>query len=134
MYYTYPLQPKLRKRVIDDIFLIWPHGMDTLLEFTDHLNTVQFTIKFTSDISLTEISFLGLTIYISDCKLYTRLYTKTNDRHMYLNYFPEHPMSLKRSIPYSQFRRPKRIHSEPQLFIGGTDTYVLIFHLEGIPV
>ena len=36
--YTYPQQPKLWKRFIDDIFMIWPHGMDSLLEFTDHLN------------------------------------------------------------------------------------------------
>ena len=62
--YTYPLQPKLWKRFIDDIFLIWPHGMNSLLEFIDHLNTVHSTVKFTSDISHTEISFLDLTIYI----------------------------------------------------------------------
>ena len=31
---------------------------------------------------------------------------------MYLNFHSEHPMSLKRSIPYSQFLRLKRIHSE----------------------
>ena len=69
--------------------------MDSLLEFIDHLNEVHPTIKFTSDISHTEISFLDLTIYVKDCKLYTRLYTKTTDRHMYLNYSSEHPMSLK---------------------------------------
>ena len=115
--YTYPLQPKLWKRFIDDIFLIWPHGMDLLLEFMDHLNIVYPTIKFTSDISHTEISFLDLTIYISNCKQYTRLYTKTTDRHMYVNYYSEHPMSLKRSIPYSQFLRLKRIHSEHQYLL-----------------
>ena len=31
---------------------------------------------------------------------------------MYLNFHSEHPMSLKMSIPYSQFLRLKRIHSE----------------------
>ena len=31
--YTCPLQPKLWKRFIDDIFVIWPHGMDSLLQF-----------------------------------------------------------------------------------------------------
>ena len=36
---------------------------------------------------------------------------------MYLNYFSEHPMSAKKSIPYSQFLRPKRIHSEPQYLL-----------------
>ena len=79
--FTYPLQPQLWKR------------------FIGHLNTVHPTIKFTSDISETEISYLDLTIYIEQSKLYTRLYTKPTDRHMYLNYFSEHPMSLKKSIP-----------------------------------
>ena len=38
--YTYQLQPILWKRFIDDIFLIWTHGMDSLEEFILHLNTV----------------------------------------------------------------------------------------------
>ena len=109
--YTYQLQPKLWKRFIDNIFLIWPHGMDSLLKFIKHLNTVHSTIKFTSDISPTEIAFLDLTIHIEGKKLYTRLHTKATDRHMYLNYNSENPMSLKRSIPYSQFLRLKRILS-----------------------
>ena len=125
--YTYPLLPKLWKRFIDDIFLTWPHGMDSLLEFINHLNTVHSTIKFTSDISPTEISFLGLTVYIKGCKLYTRLHTKTTDRHMYLNYFSEHFMSLKRSIPYSQFLRLKRIHSEPQYLLEAQIPMYLFF-------
>ena len=85
--YTYPLQPQLWKRFIDDIFLIWPHGRNSLTKFIGHLNTVHPTIKFTSDISETGISFLDLTIYIEQSRLYTRLYTKPTDRHMYLNYF-----------------------------------------------
>ena len=71
--YTYHLQPTLWKRFIDDILLIWPYGMNSLLEFITHLNTVHSTIKFTSDISPTEIAFLDLTIYIKENKLYTRL-------------------------------------------------------------
>ena len=73
--YTYPVQPKLWKRFIDEIFLIWPRGMDSLLEFIEHLNTVHPTIMFTSDISHTEISFLDLTIYIKGCKQYTLIDT-----------------------------------------------------------
>ena len=52
--YTNPLQPKLWKKFIDDFFLIWTHGMDSLLEFIDHLNIVHPTMKFTSDISHTK--------------------------------------------------------------------------------
>ena len=110
--YTYHLQHTLWKRFIDDIFMIWPYGMDSLLEFIQHLNTVHPTIKFTSTISSSEIAFLDLIIYSRDNKLHTRLYTKSTDRHMHLNFHSEHPMNLKRSIPYSQFLRLKRIHSE----------------------
>ena len=98
--YPYLLLPKLWKRFTDEIFLIWPHGMDSLLKFTEHLNTVHPTIEFTTDISHTEISFPDLTIYIRDFKLYTRLYTKTTDRHMYLNYSSEH-LEIHRTLKYS---------------------------------
>ena len=115
--YTYHLQPVLWKRFIDDIFLMWTHGMESLKEFILHLNTLHPTLKFTSVISSTEIAFLDLTIYITDDKLCTRLYTKDTDRHMYLNFHSEHPLNLKRSIPYSQFLRLKRIHSESHFLI-----------------
>ena len=85
--------------------------MNSLTRLIEHLNTVHPTIKFTNDISETRISFLDLTIYIEQSKVHTSLYTKPTDRHMYLNYFSEHPMSLKKSIPYSQFLRLKKIHS-----------------------
>ena len=81
--YTYPLQPKLWKRLIEDIFLIGPHEMDSLLKIINNLKTVHSTTKFTKEISPTEISFLDLIIYTKGSRLYTRLHTKTTDRHMY---------------------------------------------------
>ena len=131
--YTYPLQPQLWKRFIDDIFVIWPHGMNSLMKFIEHLNTVHPPIKFTSDISETRISFLDLTIYIEQSKLHTRLYTKSTDRHMYLNYFSEHPMSLKKSIPYSQFLRLKKIHSEIQHLLEAQIHMYLFFRWRDYP-
>ena len=131
--FTYPLQPQLWKRFIDDIFLIWPHGRNSLTKFIGHLNTVHPTIRFTSDISETEISFLDLTIYIEQSILYTRIYTKPTDRHMYLNYFSEHPMSLKKSIPYSQFLRLKKIHSETQFLLESQIHMYLFFRWREYP-
>ena len=69
-------------------------------------------MKFTSKISSTEKAVLESIIYTKGSKLYTRLYTKTTDRHMYMNFHSEHPMSLRRSIPYSQFLILKRIHTK----------------------
>ena len=111
--------------------MIWPHGMNSALKFIDHLNIVHATIKLTSDISYTDISFLDLTMHIKQSQLHTRLYTKTTDMHMYLNCFSEHPMSLKKSIPYSQFLRLKRIHSEPQyLFEAQLHMYLFVIWRE----
>ena len=115
--YTYHLQPTLWKRFIDDIFMIWPHGMDSLLEFIQHLNTVHQRIKIYKHYLSSEIAFLDLIIYSIDDKLHTRLYTKSTDRHMYLNFYSEHPMNLKRYIPCSQFLRLKTIHSESHYLI-----------------
>ena len=66
--YTYPLQPALWKRFIDDIFLIWPHGIEPIQEFISHLNTVYPTIKFSSEIFSSQLPFLDLMIYIRDYK------------------------------------------------------------------
>ena len=100
--------------------------MDSLLEFINHLNTVHSTIMFTNDISPTEMSFLDLTVYIKGCKLHTRLHTKTTDRQMYLNYYSEHPMSLK---VYTKLTVPQtqRIHSEPQYLLEAQIHIYLFF-------
>ena len=96
------------------------------MEFIEHLNTVHPTIKFTSNISQTEVAFLDLIIYIRGDKLYTRIHTKSTDRHMFLNFHSEHSISLKRSIPYSHFLRLKRIHSESHS-VRDTNPTVLVF-------
>lgn len=35
-----PLKPKLWKRFVDDTFVIWPHGRDTLKTFKQNLNSL----------------------------------------------------------------------------------------------
>ena len=94
MSYTYPSQPILWKRFIDDNFVIWHHGLSGLQQFIDHWNLVQPTIQFTSEISSHQIAFLDLEIYVKGHQLHINLYTKPTDRHMYLSYIPKHPPSL----------------------------------------
>ena len=114
--YTYPQQSKLWKRFIDDIFLIWDNCLESFQEFITQ-SSMHSTITFTSEISSHQISFLGLMIYTKHDKLYTRLFTSAIDRQMYLNYNLKHPPSLKKSIPYSQFLRLKRLHSQQQYLL-----------------
>ena len=108
--YTYTPKPLLWKRYIDDVFMIWPHGQESLNTFMEHLNASHNTIKFTAESSTSSVNFLDISISVNDHHdLITSLYTKPTDSHNYLLYSSEHLRHLLRGIPYSQFLRVRRI-------------------------
>ena len=57
----WPLKPTLWLRYIDDICMIWPHGKKELDKFIEYLNSIHEKIKFTSEISDSQINFLDTT-------------------------------------------------------------------------
>jgi hypothetical protein len=121
--YTYHTQPIVYYRFIDDIFIIWTHGREALDLFIDHLNSRSATIKFTSEISQTKVTFLDTLVTIEDDQLVTNLYCKPTDSHNYLRYNSAHPQRCKDSIPFSQFLRIRRICSK----ISDFDIHVVMF-------
>jgi hypothetical protein len=55
-----PLKPKLWKRYVDDTFVVWPHGRESLDQFLNHLNSLHSSIKFTMEIEENnQIPFFG---------------------------------------------------------------------------
>ena len=56
-------------RYIDDIFIIWTEGEDSLRDFIDYLNSAHRTIKFTSKWSYKEVEFLDVKV-INDSYIY----------------------------------------------------------------
>ena len=108
--YTYPTQPLVWLRYIDDIFMIWNNNKDSLDKFLTHLNECHHSIKFTTEVSPEKVNFLDTTIRLdTDRKPYTDLYCKPTDAHNYLLYNSCHPKHLTRSLPYSQLLRIRRI-------------------------
>ena len=115
--YSYPLQPFIWKRFIDDIFFVWTYGQDELDKFVRYLNSCHDTIKFTLETSCLKINFLDITITKeTDGHMSTNLYCKPTDSHNYLLYSSEHPRHLLNGIPYSQFVRIKRLCTKPEDF------------------
>ena len=57
------LSPKMWRRYIDDIFLVWTDTEESLRQFITRLNEEHPRIKFTSEISDSEIVFLDLCLY-----------------------------------------------------------------------
>ena len=107
--YPYHLQPKIWRRFIDDIFIVWTHGLDELLKFVAHLNSCHESIKFTLEHSYTESNFLDVKVLTGpNGGLSTTLYCKPTDSHNYLLYSSEHPRHVLKGIPYSQFLRVRR--------------------------
>ena len=106
------------KRFLDDIFLLWPGTETELQTFTQFLNTVHPTIKFTVQSSQTQLPFLDILIKIKDGMLQTDLYTKPTDAHNYLHYRSAHPSHVKNNIPYSQFLRLRRLCSQEEDFVA----------------
>ena len=99
-------------RFIDDVFAIWTHGEERLQMFLRELNNHHTSIKFTSNWSTEEVSFLDARVYIKNGRVETDLYTKPTDKHQYLHTKSCHPRHCKRSIPFSQALRLHSICSD----------------------
>ena len=61
---------------IDDIFIIWTEGEESLKDFLNYLNSAHGTIKFTSKWSYQEVEFLDVKVLNDSGKLETDVYIK----------------------------------------------------------
>src|SRR5436190_17652646 len=68
-------------------------------------------IKFTHSSSQSEIIFLDVSMKIQDGHITTGIHIKPTNHLQYLHFTSCHPNNTKRSIPYSQAIRGKRICS-----------------------
>ena len=99
-------------RFIDDIFLVWIGNKETPMKLIKCLNAAVPSIKFTHEISRTEVNFLDTTVRKNEEGVVSiDVYQKPTDTHPYLHWTSAHPPHLKHSIPYSQALRLRRICS-----------------------
>ena len=131
---NWPLKPMIWMRFIDDIFMIWTHGEDKLDEFITYLNSIHPTIKFTHESSITQINFLDTTVKINDSRnLYTTLYEKPTDTHLYLHYTSAHHAPSKTKGPYGQFLRLRRICTYDHDFEHNSEKLISHYLKRGYP-
>ena len=110
------LKPRIWRRFIDEVFIVWTHRKETLEKFLNYINQVHETIKFTAEYSTQEVPFLDTLVYKLNNKLATKVYHKKTNDKMYLHYSSAQPRSQKDAIPYSLFIRCKRICTENRHF------------------
>ncbi len=89
---------------------MWLHSKEELDLFIQYLNESHLTLKFTANIHHQYMDFLDTTVKVdTDGSLYTTLFTKPTDTDTYLYFTSAHPPHQKKSGPYSQLVRVKRI-------------------------
>ena len=128
-------KPLIFLRFIDDIFLVWCHGEDSLARFIREANSFHPTIKFTAETSKEQIAFLDTLIKIDPVtnELYTTLYTKPTDTRDFLHYNSAHPFNTKKGGPYGQFLRMRRICTKDLDFARESRSLYLAYTRRGYP-
>jgi hypothetical protein len=87
------LKPVCWFRYVDDTFVIWPHGQETLTEFLNHRNRLHNKIHFTMEIEESHIPFLDIDIYRkTNGSLGHKVYWKPTHTSLYPHQnSPHHP-------------------------------------------
>lgn len=110
-----PFKPLIYFRFLDDIIMVWTHGVDKFREFLDILNNHHPSIKLKATISDTSVDFLDTTIFKQALNkqtvLCTKVFFKPTDTHALLHKRSFHPKSTFRGIIKSQILRFRRICS-----------------------
>ena len=96
------IKPLVWKRYIDNVFFLWDTNEDNIKEFVTRANHYHDTIKFTAEISDSEIAFLDTKVYKGerfnrDSTLDVQTHYKQTETFKYTNF-------------YSSTRRKERIH------------------------
>ena len=115
-------------RFIDDLFFIWTGTESNLIEFINHLNSVNQDIKFTYKYSTRNMDFLDVTVMKDDeGNLTTDVFQKETDTHSYLQQSSSHPNNCKKGIPYSQFLRLRRLCTDNNTLKRRLSEYIEYF-------
>ena len=92
-------KPKMWRRYVDDVLVVWPHGDQLLEEFHQHLNkqnpSIQFTVERESG---GKIAFLDVQLEKKGPKILTSVFRKKTHTDRYLHFDSNHPARVKRGI------------------------------------
>lgn len=111
-------KPTCWLRYVDDIFVIWPHGLETLETFLKHLNNIHSNMKFTMETETNNsLSFLDVLITKSQNSFTHTVYRKPTHTNRYLHADSHHHPAQINSVLRSLIHRSIQLtdhHNRPQ--------------------
>ena len=115
---TATFKPKMWLRYVDDTFVVWPHGVEKVNDFLQHLNNQHPNIRFTMEVENEHqaIPFLDTLITrTAQGFLSHQVYRKPTHTDRYLNYRSFHHPSVLRSINSTLVRRAHMVSDQTHL-------------------
>ena len=109
--------PPLPKRYIDDVIGVACCSRVELENYIHFVSNFHPALQFRHTISDTELSFLDITLRITNDHISTTIYYKDTDTHTYLHHQSSHPSHWKKGLPPSEFLRLRRLCSEDLDFL-----------------
>ena len=115
------LKPLVWKRYIDDIFSIWNVHKHQVTQFIEQANKHHQTIKFTAEISYTEITFLDTNVFKGErfankSVLDIKTHFKPTETFQYTHFSSCHPLGVKKGFIKSEALRHLRTKSSENEF------------------
>ena len=102
-----PRQLHYLGRYIDDIIGVWSGPAASIQELFN--DTVDDNIRLTFVLGGRQLEALDLRLHLDDHnRIAFTLFRKPTDGHQFLHFHSDHPMHIKRSLPYSQLLRVRR--------------------------
>ena len=105
----YEKAPIFYKRYIDDGFGIWNGNVDSLKKFAEYANNIHENIKIELRWSSDCIEFLDTLVKKENGHIYTDLFSKPTDKHLFLRSDSCHPPHTKKGLAYGLGLRLRRI-------------------------
>ena len=107
------IKPLVWKRYIDDVFCLWDTNEDNIKEFVTRANHYHDTIKFTAEISDSEIAFLDTKVYST---VDVQTHYKQRETFQYTNFYSCHPPGVKKGLRKGEALRLLRTDSSHSTF------------------
>ena len=115
------IKPLFWKRYIDDVFLLWNTSQEKIESFVKKANDFHSTIKFTAEMSETEITFLDTKVYkgvrfAKESILDVQTHYKQTKTFQYTNFYSCHPPGVKKGFVKWEALRLLRTNSSQITF------------------
>ena len=97
------IKPLFWKRHIDDVFSLWNTSQEKIDSFVKKANNFHSTIKLTTEMSETEITFLDTKVYkgvrfAKESILDMQTHYKQTETFQYTNFYSCHPPGMKKAL------------------------------------